>query len=497
MTVCTILVVDDKETLRDSVGFTLQRAGFNVIVATGGEEAMQIIARRRPDAVITDLKMPGMTGLELIERIKQLDEDMPVILMTAFATIETAVQAIKLGAFDYHTKPFEGDEIVISLKRSLEHARLRRENAVLRAQAETSVSPGSMGQHGLTGLDRIIGRSPAIREIKDKLRAIAASQGTVLIAGESGTGKEVVARAIHEMSPRAAEPMLAMNCAAMSESLLESELFGHEKGSFTGADRLRKGRFELAHRGTLLLDEVSEVRPQIQAKLLRVLQERAFERVGSSTTISVDVRVIATTNRDLAVEVKGGGFRSDLYFRLNVLPLHLPALRERREDVPLLASHFVAAVCAREGREPLTISDGAIDALCGYDWPGNVRELQNLCERAVVLSPGTEIEADLLAGWLGNPTTQAYGSPQFQPLGKVLGVTQNGHSGAQIGSNAGAAVIRESKQLSDIEREVIVETLHRYNGHRVKTARALGIGVRTLGLKLKKWKELQLVEEGL
>lgn len=490
----TILVVDDKETLRDSVGFTLQRAGFNVIVATGGEEAIEIIARKRPDGVITDLKMPGMTGLELIERVKQLDEDMPIILMTAYATIETAVQAIKLGAFDYHTKPFEGDEIVISVKRSLENARLRRENAVLRAQAE-STSPGAMAQQGLTGLDRIIGRSSAIREIKDKLRAIAASQGTVLIAGESGTGKEVVARAIHEMSPRSSEPFLAMNCAAMSESLLESELFGHEKGAFTGADRLRKGRFELAHRGTLLLDEVSEVRPQIQAKLLRVLQERAFERVGSSTTISVDVRVIATTNRDLSLEVKGGGFRSDLYFRLNVLPLHLPPLRERREDISMLVEHFVAAVCAREGREPLSVSAGAMDALTNYDWPGNVRELQNLCERAVVLTPGEEIEADLLAGWLGTTavtTLPSVYTPTMQSLAPM-----NGVHAASNGTAHHNGVIRETKPLSDIEREVIVETLHRYNGHRVKTARALGIGVRTLGLKLKKWKELHLVEEGL
>jgi two-component system, NtrC family, response regulator HydG len=486
----TILVVDDKDMLRDSVGVTLQRAGFNVISAPGGAEALEAIARKRPDGVVSDLKMPGMTGLELIERVRRIDEDLPIVLMTAFGTIETAVQAIKAGAFDYITKPFEGDELVISVKRSLEHARLRRDNAVLRAQAEGCGVSGAV-DHGLRGIDRIIGESHAIREIKDKLRAIAASSGTVLIAGESGTGKEVVARAIHEMSPRAGEAMLAMNCAAMSESLLESELFGHERGAFTGADKMRKGRFELAHRGTLLLDEVSEVRPQIQAKLLRVLQERAFERVGSSTTISVDVRVIATTNRDLRQEVQSGGFRQDLYFRLNVLPLHVPALRERREDVPLLARHFVKMVCSREGREALTITPGAMDLLMAYEWPGNVRELQNLCERAVVLTPGDRIEPELLRGWLGQPTTTSVRATPMHIAHAAI-APMNGHAIAHP-----ASVIREPKPLSDIEREVIVETLQRYNGHRVKTARALGIGVRTLGLKLKKWKELHLVEDTL
>lgn len=483
----TILVVDDKEMLRDSVAATLQRAGFSVIGASDGEAALDLIARRRPDAVVTDLRMPGLTGIELIERARQIDEDLPIVLMTAFGTIQNAVQAMRLGAFDYVTKPFEGDELLISVKRAIESARLKRENAVLRLSIESSRGGGEL-TGSLQGAERIIGRSGAMRELKDRLQAIAASQGTVLISGESGTGKEVVARAIHELSPRSGAPFLAMNCAAMSESLLESELFGHEKGAFTGAEKLRKGRFELAHEGTLLLDEVSEVRPQLQAKLLRVLQERAFERVGSSTTIGVDVRVIATTNRDLTKEVASGSFRQDLYFRLNVLPLVLPPLRDRIEDVTLLAPHFVQLVCSREGRPVKRLTDGALEVLMEYRWPGNVRELQNLCERAVVLSAGDEIGADLIRPWL---------SAGDEPVCEAPVQTAAHRSNGTHHSLGGAASIGEPKHLCDIEREVIVQTLTRFNGHRQKTARALGIGVRTLGLKLKKWKQERLVEETL
>lgn len=485
----TVLVVDDKEMLRDSVAVTLQRAGFAVLAASDGAAGLEIVAKRRPDAVVTDLRMPGLSGIELIEKIREIDDDMPVVLMTAYGTIETAVQAMKLGAFDYVTKPFEGDELLVSVKRAIEHARLRRENAVLKLAAadlgQTSLaSPGPSEQ--ASGIDRVMGVSPAMMEVKEKIAVIAESNGTVLITGESGTGKEVVARAIHEHSLRAENPFLAVNCAAMSESLLESELFGHEKGAFTGADQLRKGRFELAHNGTLLLDEVSEVKPHIQAKLLRVLQERSFERVGSSTTISVNVRVIATTNRHLPEEVVHKRFRDDLFFRLNVLPINLPPLRQRREDVDLLAPHFVANVCRREGRPAKSITPGAMDLLRGYDWPGNVRELQNLCERAVVLSRSEKIEADLIRPWL---MVFAPATPDVAGANGATGTIR--HMPGQLSG------LREPRPLSDIEREVIVETLERFNGHRQKTARALGIGVRTLGLKLKKWKEQKLVSESL
>ncbi|CAN0564429.1 unnamed protein product, partial [Laminaria digitata] len=283
---------------------TLTRAGFTVRTACDARSALSEIASRRPDAVVTDLNMPGMTGIELAAQINALDDELPVILMTAFGTIETAVQAMKNGAYDFITKPFEGDELIISVKRAMQHASLIRENAVLKA----GVSSGEQR----CGLDRLVGESDAMRKVREQVRAVASSHGTVLITGESGVGKEVVARAVHDMSPRTGSPFLAVNCAALNESLLESELFGHEKGAFTGADKLRKGRFELANDGTLLLDEVSEVSPQIQAKLLRVLQERAFERVGSSTTIGVDVRIVATSNRDLPHAASMGEFRQDL-----------------------------------------------------------------------------------------------------------------------------------------------------------------------------------------
>ncbi|MEM8836268.1 MAG: sigma-54 dependent transcriptional regulator [Planctomycetota bacterium] len=473
----TVLVVDDKEMLRDSVGVTLQRAGFSVVAAPGGERALEIVASRRPDAVVTDLKMPGMDGITLTQRLRELDEDLPIVLMTAFGTVETAVKAMRLGAFDYITKPFEGDELIISVKRAIEHAKLKRENAVLRASSNDAPD--------LAGLDAIVGESAPMLELKERLRSIATSHGTVLISGESGTGKEVVARAIHQTSPRRDAPFLAVNCAAMSESLLESELFGHERGAFTGADRLRKGRFELADDGTLLLDEISEVKPQIQAKLLRVLQERAFERVGSSATIGVDVRVIATTNRDLSREIDRGEFRQDLFYRLNVLPVHIPPLRDRAGDVGRLARHFVERACAREGRETLPLTEEAVGALAAYPWPGNVRELQNLCERAVVLCRGDAIDDALLRPWLASP-----GAVRATPLVRSPEVS--------VARVRPASMSTESvKPLADIEREVIVETLHRFNGHRQKTAQALGIGVRTLGLKLKKWKQERIVPESL
>ncbi|MEQ9616926.1 MAG: sigma-54 dependent transcriptional regulator [Phycisphaerales bacterium] len=485
----TVLVVDDKEMLRDSIGVTLQRAGFTVIAAGDGEAALELIARRRPDAVVTDLKMPGLDGIGLIEKVREIDDVLPIVLMTAFGTIETAVKAIRMGAYDYITKPFEGDELVIAIRRAISHASLRRENEALRAVQDSREETASASSTtALRGTARVLGDSPVMREIKEKIRTVAPTQGTVLISGESGTGKEVVARAVHEISDRNGKPFLAVNCAAMSESLLESELFGHEKGAFTGADSLRKGRFELAHGGTLLLDEISEVRPQIQAKLLRVLQERAFERVGSSTTIGVDVRVIATTNRNLEEEVRRGSFRQDLFYRLNVLPVSLPSLRRRRSDIPLLASHFVRTVAEREGRPAREIEPDAAELLVMYPWPGNVRELQNLCERAVVLCQSTTITAELIRPWLSTE----HGSVEAPSMVSASADAATVESRPMMQS-----VASELKPLSVVEREVIVETLHRFNGHRQKTAQALGIGVRTLGLKLKKWKEERLVAETL
>lgn len=522
----TVLVVDDKDMLRDSVGATLQRAGFQVVSAPDAISALELIAKRRPDAVVTDLKMPGMTGIELLQKAREIDDQLPVVLMTAFGTVDTAVQAIKLGAFDYITKPFEGDELIIAVKRAIEHSRVLKENAVLKSAADPATLPQqSEGPHGL---DRVIGDSASMRRVKQQVMAVAESHGTVLICGESGTGKEVIARAIHELSPRLSEPFLAMNCAALSESLLESELFGHERGAFTGAEKLRKGRFELADRGTLLLDEISEISPRVQAKLLRVLQERAFERVGSSLTIGVDVRVVATSNRDLPRSVSRGDFRQDLFFRLNVLPIHLPPLRDRLEDVPALAAHFAQTIARREGKVVKRFSDECLLAMRSYTWPGNVRELQNICERAAVLSKGEVVEKSLVEPWLlagapaanvstshqmaMNPTSALNGHAngmnqpsthaQFSSNGfiKHIGTLEDkpGAIGESIGHTAEPGFVAiEGRPLEDIERDAIVTTLTKYNGHRQRTAQALGIGVRTLGLKLKKWKQQHLVEASL
>ncbi len=502
-----VLVVDDKEMMRDSVAGTLVRKGHSVVTANSGKAALAKIAERSFDAVITDLQMPEMDGVELLSEIRKIDEQVPVILMTAYGTVETAVAAMKNGAYDYITKPFSGDVLLVTVERAVEHARLLKENSVLRAAAAPAGHRSGKQTH------EMIGDSALMTQLRQRLASIADSHGTVLISGESGAGKEVAARWIHENSPRANMPFLAINCAALSANLLESELFGHEKGAFTGADKLRKGRFELADGGTLLLDEISEIAPEIQAKLLRVLQERTFERVGSSTSRSVDVRVIATTNRDLPVEVARGTFRQDLYFRLNVLPLRMPALREHPEDIPALASHFLSQVASREGKPVKTFEPQAIELLQQYPWPGNVRELQNICERAAVLTRDQTIAASLIAPWLnaGEPA-----APTLQNAEQKIAV--NGHAadataptatrpGSMIevrsgGSNAMtpdlSSIICDGKlTLEQIEREVIVATLEHNNGHRQRSAMALGIGVRTLGLKLKKWKEQRLVSESL
>lgn len=492
-----VLVVDDKEMLRDSVGSTLTRAGMQVLTADNAQAALDAIVARRPDCIVTDLKMPGMTGIDLLEELRKIDDEIPVILMTAFATVETAVKAMKLGAFDYITKPFEGDQLLIAVKRACEHARLIKENAVLRAETGVATPAGTVVQ---SGLDRLVGDSAAMRRVKEQVLAVAESHGTVLIIGESGTGKEVVARAVHELSMRRAGAFLGVNCAALSENLLESELFGHEKGAFTGADKTRKGRFELADRGTLLLDEISEVSTRIQAKLLRVLQERVIERVGSSLSIGVDVRVVATSNRDLPKAIARGEFRQDLFFRLNVLPIHLPPLRDRLEDVPTLAQHFVQQIAKRDGRPDVHFSSDALITMSAYHWPGNVRELQNICERAAVLARGGTIERDLVEPWLLPSGSGLAFEPSSQsaPVSYAPGMngSLNGHHSITEPKPAqpGAIPIVD-RLLEDIERDAIVNTLTRFRGHRQKTAHALGIGVRTLGLKLKKWKTQHLVDD--
>mgnify|MGYP000190006636 CR=1 FL=1 len=443
-----ILIVDDQEMMRDSLAATLAREGHEVVAAPDGPAALGRLGSGRFDLMISDLKMPRMSGIELLQEARRIRPDMPVVLMTAFATVATAVEAMKLGAYDYIQKPFDGEEIRLLVERTLEHSRLKLENQALRSMTELLPRP-------------LIGSSAVMNEVRQRVELVARSNATVLVTGESGTGKEVVARAIHAASPRRERPMLAVNCAALSENLLESELFGHEKGAFTGADRMRRGRFELADGGTLLLDEISEIAPGLQAKLLRVLQENQFERVGSSLTQEVDVRVIATTNRNLSQAVAENRFRQDLFYRLNVVPIELPPLRKRLEDIPELCRHFLHQIAKRERSAFRHIEPEALRLLQRYDWPGNVRELQNIIERACVLEtqPGV-IRAATIEPWL------------------------KGAAAAPLGPDGLAG-----QPLAYIEKQVIMSTLDKFKGHRVKTARALGIGVRTLGMKLKKWRE--------
>jgi two-component system, NtrC family, response regulator HydG len=440
-----IAVVDDQDLLRDSLSQTLSRAGYRISAFADAAGAIEAIKRQSFDLVISDLKMPVMDGVQMLRQIRQLGHDLPVILMTAYGTVSSAVEAMKHGAFDYIQKPFEADEIELLVQRAIQDRHLRTENEALHRTVNDLVSGREF-----------IGQSMVIRKVRDQIVRIAPSDATVLIEGESGTGKELVARSIHEASDRTGKPMLCLNCAALSANLLESELFGHEKGAFTGADKMRKGRFELADGGTLLLDEISEIPLTLQAKLLRILQEKQFERVGSSLTRQVDVRVVATTNRNLWQWVKQGQFREDLYYRLSVLPIYIPALRDRREDISLLVNYFLDRLAKKSG-ETVRLDPVALRLLEGYTWPGNVREMENLIERAWVLAGGDRISAEMIEPWL-----------------------QNARPGETFSARPGYL-------LEDMEREMIMKTLHQFNGHRARTAKALGIGLRTLGLKLKRW----------
>ena len=452
-----IAVIDDQELMRDSLTQTLCRAGYKVEGFASGLAGLAELKSSQFDVVITDLKMPGLDGVGLIRQMRQEGVDSVVIVMTAHGTVSSAVEAMKLGAFDYIQKPFGADQIELLVQRALQHRRLHRENEALRVSVDDYLRGRQM-----------IGDSPSMLQVREKIQQVAVSDATVLIEGQSGTGKEMVARAIHAASRRSKGPLLCLNCAALSSTLLESELFGHEKGAFTGADRVRKGRFELADGGTLVLDEISEIAVNLQAKLLRVLQDKEFERVGSSVTRQVDVRVVATTNRDLLAWVKEGKFREDLFYRLSVLPIHLPPLHHRREDIIPLAKYFLEEISKREGHKALKLARGAERLLVEYHWPGNVRELENLMERAWVLREGLVIGDKVLAGWLN----------------RQLGDDRSGGRAGHL--------------LEDMERQLVFDTLDKHQGHRQRTATALGIGLRTLGLKLKRWQqEGQLVAGGL
>jgi len=384
-----ILVVDDELDMVESCARILKRVGHQCLTATDAATALALVESERPDLVLTDLKMPGSDGMELLRRARELDPALPVILVTAFATIESAVEAIKQGAFDYLPKNFSVEQLCVAVERGLRHRRLQEENLSLREQLQ-----------GTLGFENILGRSPAMARVFELVRKAARSEANILVIGESGTGKELIARAVHANSPRAAQPFVPVDCASLPEQLLESELFGHEKGAFTGAVKGKRGLMEVADRGTLFLDEIAELPLALQVKLLRALQERQLRRVGGTSVVDVDIRVVSATNRELREAVKQGQFREELYYRVNVIEIQLPPLRERAGDVRLLARAFVT----RYGAERVTgFDEGALEALEAYPWPGNVRELQNVVERACALADGarvtrTDLPAHVLEG---------------------------------------------------------------------------------------------------
>jgi two-component system response regulator HydG len=442
-----ILVIDDETAILDTLRILLRREGFQVETAVGGQQGVARMEELRPDVVLSDVRMPGVGGLEVLLAAKELDPSLPVILMTAQASLQTAIRAVNEGAFYYIQKPFANDEMVAICRRAAESRQLKRENQALK----TEIRRRDRGDAA-----RPIGRSRRFLDVLRTAETVAPTDSTLLVTGESGTGKEVLAKYVHEVSGRTDGPFVSINCGALPESLLESELFGHTKGSFTGAHRDKQGLFEAAKGGTFFMDEVGEMSPATQVKLLRVLQEREVIPVGATEAVPVDVRIVAATNRDLEEEIRRGGFRSDLYYRLNVITLHLPPLRDRSEDVPLLAAYFLERFAAGRGRSAPVLSQEAVDALAGYDWPGNVRELENALERAAVLTSEGEIQVSTL------PTRITERAPQ--PLV--------------------AAALPPNPTLEIVERAYIHWVLQSESGNKTRAAEVLGIDPSTLYRKL-------------
>jgi len=442
----TILVADDEKNIREGLREALALDGYEVLTAADGQEALEAVTRGDVDLLITDLKMPRLSGEELLKSVTAQSPTLPVIILTGHGTIESAVQAMHDGAYDFLTKPVNLDRLSLLVKRALASRELAEQNRVMQEELERR-----------SGFASIIGRSNEMRQVFEIVRQVAPSRSSVLITGESGSGKEMIAEALHYNSPRKDKPFIKVHCAALTESLLESELFGHEKGAFTGAIARKRGRFELAHLGTLFLDEIGEINQNVQIKLLRVLEEKRFERVGGEETVEVDVRLIAATNRDLKEAISKGTFREDLYYRLNVVNIHIPPLRERKEDIPLLASAFLREF-AQENAKPLEGIDAkARLAMYNYPWPGNVRQLRNSIESAVVLAKGTLITLDDLPPNLRGET-----------------------GGDLLRLPVGAS-------LADVEKEVIRSTLAREGGNKSRTAEILGIGRKTLHRKIEEY----------
>jgi len=442
-----ILVIDDDESFQRILEYNLAQEGYAVLAAGSGEQGLELLRKEGADLVVTDVRMPGMNGLQVLEGVRKIDPNIQVIIITAFGTIEMAVEAMKAGAFHYISKPFNRDELKLTIKKALQLKQLERENLALRQELKERI-----------GLDAIIAESPQMQQILEMLARVAPTETTVLILGESGTGKELIARAIHANSPRADGPFVAVNCAAIPENLLESELFGHVRGAFTGAIRDRVGKFEAAEGGTILLDEIGEMRPDLQVKILRCLEERIVERVGGNKPIRVDVRVLAATNKDLTKAMEAGEFREDLYYRLNVVPLQIPPLRERRQDIRPLAQHFLK----RLGASPrLTIAPDAFRALESYDWPGNVRELENALERAMIFHRADVITSADLPETIRIPRTR-------EAAALPVSLPESGLS------------------LEEVEKELILRALQKHEWNQSRAARYLGITRHTLLYRMEK-----------
>lgn len=452
MSQAKILIVDDRPNIREVLSAILMEEGYEVKTLKNATEALDGISMVLPDIVITDIRMPGMDGMDFLKAVKEMDMDVPVILITAYGSIESAVEAIKMGAYDYLTKPINHEKLKIIIQRALEQRRYIIENKYLRRELQEKYS-----------FCNIIGSSKKMEKVFEMIQTVSNTMSTVLIQGESGTGKELVAKAIHHSSQRKDKPLIEINCSALSEGLLESELFGHEKGAFTGAMSRKKGRFELADGGTLFLDEVGEISPRLQVKLLRVLQEKQFERVGGIEPVKVDFRLIAATNKDLKYEVSKGNFREDLFFRLSVITIKLPPLRERREEIPLLVSHFLQKYSSREGKNISTIAPDAMNCLMKYDWSGNVRELENCIERAVVVCNSERIMLSHLPEeileCLSDKEEKFYAPP---PEIKDM-------------------------DLHKKEKELILDALRKTGWNKAKAAKLLNIHRRTIYNRIKKY----------
>ncbi len=452
-----VLVIDDKPNILEVLSGILSEEGYEVKTCGKAEEALENIGEILPDIVVTDLKMPKLNGLELMRRIREIDNHIPVILITAYGTVSSAVQAIKEGAYDYLTKPIDYDRLKILIKRALNERRISEENIYLKQELEEKYSLNN----------NVIGRSNIIQKVFNLVNTVASSNSNILILGESGTGKELIARAIYYSSLRKDKQLVVVDCSALPEGLLESELFGHEKGAFTGAVYKKRGRIELADGGTLFLDEIGEMSPKIQAKLLRVLQEKQFVRVGGLEPIKVDFRLIASTNKDLKTEVNEGKFRSDLYYRLNVITIKIPPLRERKEDIPLLIDFFLRKFCTREGKNIKSVSPEVMDCLINYDWPGNVRELENCVERLVVVCQSDFINLEYLPEeFIGKD----YGKKSF-------------------------IIPSENYTLPEIEKEVVKKTLEKTNWNNSLAAKLLNIDRKALYNRIKKYNITRKLEE--